>query len=99
MPKSLTVSLVVAFSALAIYWWTTNGTSPAKMQEDYISVTLGAFNLAAIIAFFVILAKHESAAPDAFGKVVRDNISTVVAALIINVVITVYTLPEFFSLV
>lgn len=81
-----------------MYWALTNGSVPPKTQQDYITVGLSVFNLVALAMFIGLLAWHEKTPDAEFGKVVRANISTILAALFLNLVITLYTVLTAFSL-
>lgn len=96
MPRSLTFSLIVAVLGLGLYFFWTAGNGVPKTQSEIIAVALNFFNISAILCLFYILARRERASAEEFGQVMRDNISTIVVALFINLIMTFYdTLVKF----
>jgi hypothetical protein len=59
----------------------SNLPSYAPNKELLLSAFSQAFSFTTIAAFFLILAFSEKATSAAFGKVVRDNLSTIIVAL------------------
>jgi hypothetical protein len=81
MPKSVTIPVVVSIIALFVYLTIYRNATPA-----YVTFTLDVFNFCTIVALFIILSLHERTTAADFGKAMRTNIPTVVAALLINLV-------------
>ena len=88
--------LLVSVAGLLIYAWTTHGADPAPTKQDYVGVALDFFNAAAILCLFAILYRSEAQSAKEFGKIMRDNISTVVVALLINLITTAVDIYERF---
>ena len=86
MPKSVTVPVVVSIIALFVYLTIYRNANPPLTASAYLTFTLDVFNFCTIIALFVILSLHERTTAADFGKAMRTNIPTVVAALLINLV-------------
>ena len=84
MPKSVAVSVVAAILGCVVYAiWLPDSDSPPD-RRDYISVALDCFTISAIVCLFIIFYRYEKENNEAFGEVVRNNISTVVIALLIQ---------------
>ncbi len=98
MPKSLTISLAAALIGVAVYYFWTFGNGVTETQNDFIAVAVNFFNISAIFCLFFILATCEKSSAEEFGGVMRDNISTIVVALFINVIMTGYDLLLKFNL-
>lgn len=81
---------VIVFAVL-----NTGSTSPAT-DQDYVSVALAFFNAAAILSLFYILYSAEKETAAKFGSIVRDNIATVIVALLINLISTVVDIFSYF---
>lgn len=76
---------------LAFYILTVDA-SASPDSEAFVGVALNAFNASAISCLLFILAAKEKSSAEQFGQVMRDNISTVVVALFINLITTVHVL-------
>lgn len=92
MAKSTAFSLVVAIVALAAFHLLKGTGAPSPDQRAYVAVAVSSFNCAAILALFVILYRSEGLNDEAFGKTLRNNLSTVIGALLISFVYTGYDL-------
>jgi hypothetical protein len=86
MPKSVTIPVVVSIIALFVYLIIYRNANPPLTTPAYVTFTLDVFNFCTIVALFVILSLHERTTAADFGKAMRTNIPTVVAALLINLV-------------
>jgi hypothetical protein len=86
MPKSVTIPVVVSIIALFVYFTIYRNANPPLTTPAYVTFTLDVFNFCTIVALFVILSLHERTTAADFGKAMRTNIPTVVAALLINLV-------------
>ena len=86
MPKSVTIPVVVTIIALFVYLTIYRNANPPLNTSAYVTFTLDVFNFCTIVALFIILALHERTTAADFGKAMRTNIPTVVAALLINLV-------------
>lgn len=53
-------------------------------EKDYAAVALAFFNAGAILSLFIILYCAEKNSAEDFGKIMRDNIATIIVALLIN---------------
>lgn len=77
-----------------------SGPPPAIFEPKrdlYLTVFTQTFNIGAISALFIILANSEKSNAAAFGKVIRDNIGTVILALAINMVMSVLDMVSIFA--
>ncbi len=72
------------------------GSTPPATEQEYISVALAFFNSAAILSLFYILYSSEKETAAKFGSIVRDNIATVIVALLINLISTVVDIFGYF---
>ena len=86
MPKSITFSLVIAIVGFSIFALTRMGEAEPTTEQEYVSVALAFFNSAAILSIFYILYKAEKESAARFGAIVRNNIATVIVALLINMI-------------
>ena len=86
MPKSVTIPVVVTIIALFVYLTIYRNANPPLNTSAYVTFTLDVFNFCTIVALFIILALHERTTAADFGRTMRTNIPTVVAALLINLV-------------
>lgn len=94
----MTLSLVVALPGVTTSVIANLGSQTLPSRQDYISVALDFFNATDITCLFVILYRYERASDAAFGKVMRDNISTVIVARLINLIGTGMELVQSFAL-
>ena len=85
MPKSVTIPVVVSIIALFVYFTIYRNANPPLTTPAYVTFTLDVFNFCTIVAL-IILSLHERTTAADFGKAMRTNIPTVVAALLINLV-------------
>ena len=84
MPKSVTIPVVVSIIALFVYFTIYRNANPPLTTPAYVTFTLDVFNFCTIVALFIILSLHEQTTAADFGKAMRTNIPTVVAALLIT---------------
>ncbi len=96
MPKSITFSLIVAILGVCLFAYLSAGATPPVTEQKYVSVALDFFNAAAILSLFYILYSSEKATAAKFGSIVRDNIATVIVALLINLVTTAVDIFSYF---
>ena len=96
MPKSIAISLAVSLLGTLLFALTNLNSTPPITEQTYVSVGLGFFNATAIICLFVILYQSEKESADKFGETIRDNIATVIVALLINLISTVVELLGYF---
>ncbi|MEM7464398.1 MAG: hypothetical protein AAF362_17140 [Pseudomonadota bacterium] len=85
MTKYISVPLGISVSLFLMYFIVTSGKNG---QDGYIAFSLDVFNLCTIIGLFILLYKNENTDAAAFGESVRANISTLIVALLINLVIS-----------
>jgi len=86
----------VALVGTAIFALLNHGSLPQPTEQTYISVALAFFNTSAISSLFYILYKSEKFSAAKFGSIVRDNISTVIVALLINLIRTTVEIFRYF---
>jgi hypothetical protein len=96
LPKSITFSLIVAILGVCLFAYLNAGSTPPVTEQNYVSVALAFFNAAAIISLFYILYSSEKETAAKFGSIVRDNIATVIVALLINLVTTAVDISSYF---
>jgi hypothetical protein len=66
---------------------------PAPWTEQGIATAaIAGFNIFALIALFVLFYKLERASNAQFGKEVRENLGTLVPAMIISLIVTFFSL-------
>lgn len=97
MPKSATISLVSALLGVTIFLgiqWSV-GIFPTKQQ--LIAVGVDCFNGAAILSLFYIFYANEKATAARFGAVVRSNISTIIVALMISFIGSLFDIASHFD--
>lgn len=97
MPKSVAISIVAAIIGCAIFALLNGEVEPRPNRQDYINVALNFFTVTAIICLFVIFYRYEKADDAAFGSVVRNNISTIIIALLIQFIGTIIDIVTRFS--
>ncbi len=85
MTKYTSIPLGISVLLFLIYFIITSGKNG---QDGYIAFSLDVFNLCTIIGLFILLYKNENTDAAAFGESVRANISTLIVALLINLVIS-----------
>ena len=86
----------MALLGVAVFAFVHSGTVPPKTEQNYISVALAFFNASAILCLFYILYKSEKETAAKFGAIIRDNISTVIVALLINLISTAVDIVAYF---
>lgn len=97
MPKSVTIPFAIALIGTAIYAYCHWGATPALDDQNYILVAVSFFNLSTLIALTAILYQSEKNSAEDFGKIMRDNISTIVVSLLINIVTSTVDIFKLFA--
>ena len=87
---------MIAIIGVSIFAFLKMGSNPPATEQDYVSVALAFFNAAAILSLFYILYSAEKETAAKFGAIVRDNIATVIVALLINLISTMVDLFGYF---
>jgi hypothetical protein len=95
--KAVATSIIVTLIGVTLYAFINFGSSPPKTDKDYISVALDIFNATAIFSLFIILYTAEKQSVEKFGAAVRENISIVIVALLINLISTLAGILRHFS--
>ncbi len=91
MSRSITFSVLGAVLAILAYFllvprpWTEQGIA---------TVAIAGFNIFALLALFWLFFKLESASNAQFGKEVRENLGTIVPAMIISLIATFFSLVK-----
>ncbi len=94
MSRSITFSVLGAVLATCAYLWLV----PAPWTEQGIAtVAIAGFNIVALFSLFVIFYKLESATNAQFGKEVRENLGTIVPAMIISLIAAIFSLIRAFN--
>lgn len=96
MPKSIAISVVVALLGVGLFAVLNFDADPAISRQTYISVALAFFNTTAIVCLFYLLYDAEKATAEQFGNLMRNNIATVIVALVINLMISFMDLVGYF---
>lgn len=89
MPRSITVSLLAALAGATAFSFYSLFIGATRTQADDTSVALAFFNASAVLCLFVILYRNEHASHEQFGRIIRANISTIIVALLIDLIGTV----------
>lgn len=95
MPRSTTLAVFAALLVpvfVAVYRW-QSGT-PITDRDDFIALAMAGFNCAAILSVIVILALCEKETNASFGRVVRANLSTIIVALIISFIGSIFNIVD-----
>ena len=96
MPKSISFSLLAALLGFGLFSYLNRGTVPPLDKQTYVTVAISFFNAAAIFSLFVILFRSERFTNEAFGEIIRNNIATIILALLINFVTVIVELYSYF---
>lgn len=97
MPKSVSLSLAISLLGTLLFAYRNWDPSQPLPEQTYISVALALFNASAITSLFVILYRSEREPAERFGAVMRDNIATIIVALLINLISTLVEIFGYFS--
>lgn len=79
------------FSGIRYY----SGSLPGN-EQTYVQVAVVSFNSVAILSLFIVFYQAETSTNAQFGKAIRDNISTIIVALIISFIGSVISLVKLF---
>jgi hypothetical protein len=90
VPKSATFSLGAAVFGLILYLWANWSVTPFPTKQSFIAVGVDCFNAAAILSLFIVLYNTEKVSAAKFGSVVRANISTIIIALLISMIGSIF---------
>lgn len=86
MQKSLSIPLLFALAGTIVYalivWIGDRTVTP----QSYANFAVETFNFTFILCLFWILYSYEKKPDREFGRVIRDNISTIVVSLLISLV-------------
>jgi hypothetical protein len=87
---------LAALLGFFVYSFLNRGAVPPVDKQTYATVTISFFNAAAILSLLVILYRTEKTTAEEFGTVMRNNLATVIPALLINFVMVVVELYGYF---
>lgn len=73
------------------------GVNPPLSEKMYVTVAVDLFNVSAITFLFYILYKSEKETAENFGSVMRDNIATIIVALLMALVKTAVEIAHHFT--
>ena len=96
MPKSTSFSLLAALIGFVVFSFLNMGAVPPIDKQTYATVAISFFNAAAIVSLFIILYRTEKSTAEEFGTVMRNNIATIIPALLINFVMVIVELYGYF---
>lgn len=88
--------MAAALPGVAVFAFMNSASAPPPSEQTYVSVALAFFNASAILSLFVILYRSERETAEKFGSIIRDNVSTVIVALLINLIGTVVEIFGYF---
>ena len=100
MPKSATISLIAALLAVLLYacldYWTWHAEQTSDILSSrvrwlpdskvYVEIAIGTFNAVAVVCLGILFYRNEKSSHAAFGAVVRNNLSTIIFALLIALI-------------
>ncbi|MFO6428768.1 hypothetical protein ACLBKT_01635 [Erythrobacter sp. W302b] len=89
MSRSITISVFGAALATIAYLWLV---PPPWTEQGIATVAIAGFNIVALVALFAIFYRSESASNAQFGKEVRENLGTIVPAMIISLIAAIFSL-------
>ena len=94
---SRSVSYSVVGSILATIVFLVLIPAPWSSQE-VIAVAIAGFNVVALAMLLWLFFRLEKSTNAEFGKAVRENVGTIVPAILISIIYTAYSLADSFKL-
>lgn len=86
----------MAICGFVLFAWLNHDSVPPKTEQEYIHATLSFFSLSTILSLLYILYKGERYSDQDFGAMLRSNLTTVVVALLINLVVIAVDIRDYF---
>jgi len=96
LPRSIWFCVLFTLIAVLSYGVLNHKPGQLFLEQTYVDVAVKSFNLSAIIGLFGVLFLDEKATNAAFGAKIRDNISIIIVALIINFIQSFISLINLF---
>lgn len=88
--------MVAILGTIVFACWTAGATPPTE-DRQYVNVAVDLFNISAILCLFYILYDSEKKTASQFGAIIRDNISTIIVALLMVLIKTTVDLIGYFA--
>jgi|GEM_PF-3536705 len=97
MPKSAIASLAIALMGVLAFAIFGNKSNLAVDKSTYVQVGVAFFNTTAILSLLVLMGLAEKKTAAEFGKMMRNNSSTIVIALLVSLIYTGAEILQLFS--
>lgn len=86
MPKSFALPALLGLLGVFVFSIMNAGADVHPGRQEYIGVFITCFNFFALVTFLIILLASEKKDAAEFGKTIRENMTTVIVAVGINLV-------------